>query len=192
MPGVTDISICNLALARIGASRITSFTDGSEEASLCSDLYDPARRETLRSHAWGFATDTATLALATGETDTKYDYVYALPAKCIRAVKLVNPSNDDELAFRVRKDRLLYCNVADAELEYVYDVEDESRFDPMFVSALAFRLAADLAVPVAQSKSLADTMFQKFMLLIRSTTGVDSSEGKAELKTGQSFINARK
>jgi hypothetical protein len=70
----TEISICNLALSRIGASTITSLTANSvKEDRLCNQFYAQFRDELLRSFAWNFAIKTTRLNLTDlFETDTDY------------------------------------------------------------------------------------------------------------------------
>lgn len=192
MAGISNIDICNLALTRIGQDSITDFADGSIEAQHCSNLYDFSRRATLRAHPWNFATETATLAVVTGVTNTKFTYTYQLPADCVRVLKLVNPASDEDLPFEVRKEKYLVTNTADAEVEYVTDVEDTTMFDDMFVSALGYHLASELAIPVAGSKSLKVEMRHDYLTLLFNSKGVDASEKRAPLVTGQAFVDARK
>src|SRR3546814_13239477 len=56
--------ICNSALAKIGAARITALGEASRNASLCAELYDKCRDDLLRAHSWNFATARAKLARA--------------------------------------------------------------------------------------------------------------------------------
>ena len=56
-----DVTICNLALGRIGATAITALGEGSDESDQC-DLYLTKTRDALlRSHAWRFALKEANL-----------------------------------------------------------------------------------------------------------------------------------
>jgi hypothetical protein len=48
----SEVSICNRALAMLGANTITSLQDGSTEANVCNAVYADARDAVLRSHPW--------------------------------------------------------------------------------------------------------------------------------------------
>ncbi len=50
------ISICNEALALLGANTITDFTDNTQEARLVDQFFYSAIKDTLRDYDWAFAT----------------------------------------------------------------------------------------------------------------------------------------
>lgn len=65
---VTDTSICNMSLGRIGAKRIDDITDDTDtksEAIQCRLHYAQTRDALLRSHWWRFASARADLAVVT-------------------------------------------------------------------------------------------------------------------------------
>jgi len=59
-----EVTICNLALARLGDSRIAALSDSKPEAEYCTLFYEATRDEVLRGHPWNFATTRAALSLA--------------------------------------------------------------------------------------------------------------------------------
>ena len=86
MPAVTDI--VNKSLRMIGATRITSLTDGSTNANAANDIYTEVRDELLRSHPWNFATKRAKLAQSATTPTFEFDYAYPLPSDWIRTVSV--------------------------------------------------------------------------------------------------------
>lgn len=58
-----DVTVCNLALARLGDARIVTLADATPEGQFCSLFYSPTLEEVLRSHPWSFATVQAKLRL---------------------------------------------------------------------------------------------------------------------------------
>ena len=60
---VTAVSICNLALARLGDATIESLDDATAQAEYCNLFYAQTRDEVLRSHPWNFAIARKALAL---------------------------------------------------------------------------------------------------------------------------------
>ena len=53
---MSEVSICNSALIKLGASRIASLTEDSKEAKLCYEQYPILRDEVQASHPWNFCT----------------------------------------------------------------------------------------------------------------------------------------
>ena len=58
---MTDIELCNLALARLAIDPISSFEDGTLESSTCKRLYSQKRDAYLESFYWWFAKGQAVL-----------------------------------------------------------------------------------------------------------------------------------
>jgi hypothetical protein len=80
---ISDTSICNMALGRIGATRINDFSDDTEsssEAIQCRLHYETTRDAQLRSNLWRFARARETLSANVTAPDFEYSYAYDLPA----------------------------------------------------------------------------------------------------------------
>ena len=56
-------------------------------------------------------------------------------------------------------------------------VEDATGFDPMFVEAFALRLAAELAVPLAASDSLRDSLIKEYRQFVQQAKTESAMEG---------------
>lgn len=202
------IDICNVALLRLGHDEITSLSEKSKEARYCSRLYDKCRREMLRSHPWNWAERFATLSLLE-LTATDYDYVYALPADCMRVIQIVNPLRyinstapsmridpAPQIAYELRHyadvGKVLVTGQADAELRYVADVTDPNQFDDQFRDALSHRLAAEMAVPLAGKPSIQKTELQLYALILAEGKQIDASESRTQVTPGQDLVSSRR
>jgi hypothetical protein len=62
MPSTSVVEICNRALQKLGAARITSLTQDTPNARSCNVAYNVLRKAELRSHPWSFAIKRAELA----------------------------------------------------------------------------------------------------------------------------------
>ena len=51
----SEVDICNRALSKLGAARITSLTEDSVNARACNAMYESVRDAELRAHPWNFA-----------------------------------------------------------------------------------------------------------------------------------------
>ena len=63
---VSQVDICNLALMRLGESKITTINEGTKKSEHCSMFWDYVLDEVLNDHDWQFAKKAVTLDYATG------------------------------------------------------------------------------------------------------------------------------
>lgn len=153
------VEICNSALVKIGAARITSLSDNTKEAKLCNQIYTPMLKEVLRAHPWNFAKKRATLSVDVTAPNWGYSARFAIPADCLRILKTQYP--DDEW---VQESGYILTNdyAADLKILYVMLVTDTTKFDANFDEAFATRLAHELAYPLVQSTELKARMWQEY------------------------------
>lgn len=178
-----EIDICNIALSRAGAGSIESLTEKTREARACKLHLDLARDSALRDHDWEFARKQASLALLT-ETVEGWSYVYAYPADCIAAREIFNSAKvgeEDRVPFEVGMSstgntRVILTNQASAALIYTSKVTNPVLFDPIFSDALAWRLAAELAVPLRGETSLQQAFMRTALGVINSAKAVGANE----------------
>ena len=149
----SEVDICNLALSHFGQdASIDSIDpiDGSAEAEHAARFYPMARDELLEMHPWSWAKRRATLAeLANDRTD--WAYRYALPAECVKPRIVLPEAYDDEETEGVPFDweqGSLYTDEPNASLVFVLRVTDPTKFSPLFVAALSWRLAAYMSGPI--------------------------------------------
>jgi hypothetical protein len=147
---ISETSIANMALARIGAERISDLeTDDSLSAIHCRVHYEQARDSMLRSHAWAFAAGRSELNEDATEPDFQWAHQYVLPADCLRVVGLY----DSYSSYSVEGRRLLTDESA-ANLIYIKGITDPTKFDQLFVDALVLELAKRIVMPLSQDKVL--------------------------------------
>lgn len=178
---MADITgICNSALAKIGAARITGVTEGSRNANLCGELYAKCRDDLLRAHAWNFAAARAKLARVAEPPVFGPAHAYALPADWIRCVAVHgDAAGRTAPRYRVEGDRLL-SDAEDIYLRYVRQVEDANLMPADFRETLACLLARELAVPIAQSNSLEEKLEARFRTRFRRARTTDGLEDLPE------------
>ncbi len=195
---MTSTDICNLALAYLAKGRITSMTQGTEEARQCAMHYDHCRRMLLRHYRWGFAKRTIKLALADA-TIPGWEYIYGYPSSCL-SVRFVFP---EEYAARTefRKDEyevavsdgvtVLCSNVEDAWCEYTEDVTEVNRMSEEFIEALARYLAASMAMVITGNGDLMKANYQFMQAALEQAKVENAQELEQRPKWPIKYAEAR-
>lgn len=184
MSSVTDI--CNQALSKVGDELISCLTDSSKQARYCRMLYQPTRDAVLRAHPWNFAIERAELAQLSAVPAYEYTYQYKLPTDCLRVLQM----EDVDMVFKIEGGKLL-ADEGTAKIKYIKRVTDSALFDSLFIAALSARLAAEMAVPLADSKTLAETMWELYLNKIGEARGIDAQEGTPDDVPADTWLNSR-
>jgi hypothetical protein len=184
----SSTEICNSALIKLGASRITALTDDSKEARICNDQYDKLRQDLLREHPWNFASKRATLAKTATVPEFEFDSEFQIPTDCLRVLRLDQDNITEK--FKIESDKLL-ANVDSIKILYISDIADVNLFDANFKEALAWRLAGDLAYSLIQSNNLASQIIQRADNQVRMAKHYDAQEGKPDDLIYDQFVASR-
>lgn len=169
----SEVEICNLALIKIGHDTISDLTQETKAARMCSRLYPKLRDATLRAHPWNFAIRRASLVASADAPAYGYSYAYAKPLDYLRIVTCEDPQTD-----YVLESEFFLASISPFKMKYVWKVTDPNRFDSLFIDAFACRLAADLAMPLAQSAEMVDAMWGSYRERIAEARHADAQEGK--------------
>lgn len=163
---MNSTDICNMALAYIGQGRIASLEEESEEAAQCRLFYDHLRRRLLAQHYFSFSAREVKLALLDRERQG-YDFVYAMPAKCLLLQRVYEKGKAREA--KKGEWKLIMVNdsvqgiatdIENAWASYTADVENAAVFSDSFIDALSHGLASAIAVPLSGSGSLQQAHYQ--------------------------------
>jgi hypothetical protein len=156
------VSIWNLALQKVGQSRVASISEDNSNARHCAACYDKLRRAELRKAAWNFSIVRATLAPSATIPEFTYALGFPLPVDCLRL--LIPPrlgldwkieSLDDRPAILTNDGDVLY-------IRYIQDVTDPTRFDPLFEDMLACKMAFNMCEVLTQSNTKKDALMQEY------------------------------
>lgn len=193
MSATSETEVCNIALTRIGHGQISSLTEGTKAADLCNLHYARTRDALLRAHPWNFATKRATLALSSTTPNHEFTYLHALPTDCLKVIRTsweadgytnaavygfpgLSGYATDTVPYRI-EGRFLACNETTAKIEYTAQITDTAQFDANFTDCLAQRLAAELAMPLADNQALAKTCWDLYSAKLADAMTNDAQEG---------------
>lgn len=153
----SNTDIANRAMRLLKAQRITSLTDGSNNANTANDVFTDVRDDLLRSHNWNFATKRQKLAQNSTAPTFEFDNAYTLPADWVRTVSVHNnDAGAGRVLYREEEVATVGVIVTSADelwIRYVYRVTDPNRMASDFRTAFAFELA--LAMPGISNLSAA-------------------------------------
>ena len=167
-----SITACNLALGELRAAPIVDIAEGSLEARECARYYPQALRVLLERHDWAFTNRRAALAeLADNDRAAEWAHAYVLPATCATPLRLVAP--DGGAADFVVENRTLYTQLADAVLEFAASDVTDGEMSGLFVDALAYALAARLAVPIRDSREIKGQLLQQAEIAFQRAVAED-------------------
>lgn len=185
IPMVSETSICNQALTWLGQKPINSLDDPNEKAEWMRNNYPFVRDAVVEEGLWSFATvrgkSEVTQKDAWGQM-----YAHPKPPEWM-AVKRVylNVDNWDrsnwtpDESWELSGDYVL----SNSSVIYLYGVErvtDTGKFTPMFVQALAARLAADAAIPITENRLLQRELWVLWERKLIQALAQDGQQAKME------------
>ena len=148
--GDSALSVCSDALLMLGAKPIASFTEGTDEASICDRLYPDIRDQALMMYPWSFSFKKVQCARLVTIPVTEYKYEYQLPSDRLGSPRAVYDANEVGSPvrndYRIMGDKVL-TNYEEVWVDYQYSVS-ESSMPVFFVQLLKYLLAWHLSVPI--------------------------------------------
>lgn len=198
---ISEVQICNLALARIGQSvLISSMDEASPAASVCNLFYSTCRDRILEAYPWRFATKYVTLQ-DIGTPPTNWAYRYRYPNDCLSARCIVSPGArnltiENRIPYAITEDsagngRAICCDISPAELEYTAQITMPSIFSPEFSNALAWLLASDICLPLTGDPNKIKLYLQMFESSVASAFANNMKEGQDGLPADSIFVTER-
>lgn len=185
---ITEVSICNSALIKLGTDVIGSLTEDTKAARLCNARLSFLRNKVLEDHNWGFATKFVELAsVDPGSTDLDgWAYAYQKPADFLRMQR----GEDWDVEFDTVNEYL----VADEEpfkIKYTAKITNTGKYTYSFAECLAWRLAAELAYALTNSKEVAALMMQGYDMDLKAARYNDAHKKSPEGPYANTWLDAR-
>lgn len=216
----SPIEISNLALSRIGIDQlIESFNDPNNRAKQCLQHYDHCREEALQDFPWNFAQRVVPLALVAGVTVPGYQYVYRYPVTALKVHGLTTDAGGRVLTnrlayymgedcrealpeslrypFRVMADpvtvgaRIIVTDLDLAYLWYTDNVADVNQMTPLFRSALAWKMASEIALGLRAETRLHTNAVQQYAWVVSQAQAHSHGETAPDPEPTPAAIAAR-
>lgn len=173
---VSDVSICNLALQKLGAARISSLSDGSNNQKQCSAAYEAMRDRELRANRWKFAITRVILAASSVSPVFFYAKAFLLPPDCLRPIFPARLGLDWKVENHEGVPAILTNDGTTLEVRYVRQITDPTQFDALFVDALACKLAWHLCETLTQSNTKKEAVHEEYVIAMREARKMNAIE----------------
>jgi hypothetical protein len=170
------VSICNLALVRVGHTPITALNEEGKGALACNANYEPCRDATLRAHPWNFAIRRVSLAQLSTTPAYEFAYEYQLPTDFLKIIRTQDEAASVWSEYRIEEGKLR-TNAGTVKIEYIAKITDPNKFDPLFVDVLATRIAAEISTWLTDTSTSTQRLWEVYDAKLREARGVDAQEG---------------
>jgi ABC-type amino acid transport substrate-binding protein len=191
MAAYSEVEICNLALNEVGrGGQITSLDEQSTSARACKQRYPYSRDAVLRSYDWNFAAKRALCAVVpTSKPPFEYENAYQLPNDCL-LVRSIYCGEDQKYKI---EGKLIVANWGEEPVPIIYTalIDDPTQFDPLFVSALAARIASDICATITESSARSQALWSVYQAKLQEARKRDAQEGQADVLPIGSWITSR-
>lgn len=184
------IGIVNRALDMLGKDTLTSLTDGTETANLCSRNIQQAIDIVISAFPWNSATARASLPALTTTPAWGFGYEYMLPSDCL-TLFMVEDQDVADLDLKVEGRKIRTSLTAPLNVLYALKVTDPASLHPALAECIAARLAADIAYKVTGSSSMADSMEARFKMKRTEAYRLDSREGTPGKVNSSGWLESR-
>lgn len=195
----SETNICNLALQQMGRStRIASLAETTTEAGpICALQYPISRDAVLRSFPWNFAATRAELTAHAEDPAFEFDNYYKLPSDYLWLRKIIDAYDEPYKIERFSSSssgviKVIATNLGSPiQIVYTARVTDPTEFEPLFIQTLAARLAAEIAIPLSETRAKANDLWAVYQAKLREARSVDSQEDSADQSPQGSWVDSR-
>jgi antitoxin component HigA of HigAB toxin-antitoxin module len=195
------VDVANLALSWLGEGDITSLEDDHNNARIMQLNYLYARDATLEAHEWSFAIKRFIPAQNAEAPEFGVTYAYDIPPDILRVLSCdrVDSTPSDFSARIGSKEQIDWVMegsqiLTDESAIYcrgVQRVEQEGKFSPLFVHALAAKLAFLTALPITASKDIQNSMLAIYAAMIHEAKTRDGLQGRSRRVRNRTMAKAR-
>jgi len=158
----SEVSICNLALQKLGAARIVSLSENSRNAKSVNACYEPQRDTELRKYLWNFARKRTSLAAHSTAPAFMYEAAYPLPSDYLRLIKPARLGLDWHVEQHEGALAILSNDGAPLDVRYIARVTNPALFDPSFIEMLACKIAWHTCEDLTQSNTKKAALMEEY------------------------------
>lgn len=171
-----------------------SLDDEYNEAQICNDNFDRIRDLVLEASDWTFATKRYALTPESESPDWGYTYKFTILPEIIRIINVTDDVDDlngeSDLDWR-REENTIHTDAEKIYIKAIRKVTDTSRFSAGFVDSMSIRLAAELAIPIAGSRTLRNDLLGQYNDSLNESIPNENSQGRSNITQSKRYIRVR-
>jgi len=187
----SEVSVCNLALQKLGAARIVALSENSRNAKSVAACYEAQRRSEIRKYLWNFAKRRASLAASSVAPAFTYANAFPVPSDFLRLIKRVVLGLDWHLEQHDGGLAILTNDGAPLEIPYLADVTNAALFDPAFVEMLACKIAWHTCEDITQSNTKKAALMEEYATHRADARRTNAFELPSQEEPDDSWLVAR-
>tara|TARA_A100001515_G_scaffold145075_1_gene151783 strand:- start:6756 stop:7349 length:594 start_codon:yes stop_codon:yes gene_type:complete len=187
----TPLDICSRALILIGADPISSFDDGTTEATVAVNMYEDVAQSALVNTRWRFATNQKVLNQLSDAPTGRYDLAYQLPSDLLMLHAIT--VNDNLIDYQMYGDKV-FADTATSDVviaDYSFRANEET-WPSYFTLAVEFSLAIIFATSIARDANLASLMTARAETTMAKARTMDSQQQTTRKLATSRFLTARR
>jgi len=188
---MNQVGICNMALGWLGATAITSLTDVSTNAELCSANWDAAMDAVLEAKEWTWAVKRDSLTVAGGAPAWGYSRRYQLPSDVVRVLQAGDGQLESNIEWVREGAYLLTDYEGPLQIRYVSRITDPTIWSAGFVVAMALRLAAHMSIALTENRSREGDLWQLYERQLLKGGALDGMQGRSERRRMSAIVSRR-
>lgn len=180
-----SIEIANIALAKIGASRITSFDEDSPEAEVLNTLYSFVRDDEIAKYNWNFAKTRRRLPAEHSTPAFGWQYQYLMPSDCLRVLEvgrwpmpvMSGLILGETRPFVIEGGRIMSNSGGGLDVVYLKREEDTSAYPAIFVEVFASALAKEIAFKISKAANVqlqANQLYENALAKAKKVEAIDT------------------
>lgn len=177
------VDIANIALSLLGEPEVTSLDDDLKQARQVKINYSAARDATLEAHEWSFALTRWRPSPSATPPDFGPAYAFPVPSDVLRVLSVhddpfFSVTEAKEQVQWVLEENKILCDEQVIYCRGIKRVTEEGRFSPLFVHALAAKIAFFIALNLTASAEIQSTMAAVYAGFIKEARSRDGVQGR--------------
>lgn len=180
-------AIANRALSKLGEARVSNIdTDNNKPAKVISFMYDIVRDAMLTACPWNFAIKRVQIAADSDTPAWGYNKQYTLPTDFLALLEIRgNPE------YRLEGGFILTNEGAPLYIKYISRIENSGLFDPLFVEALATRMAFEGCEEITQSNTKKEALLRDYDMIVRQAYASNAIQSQPQDLEPDTWLLAR-
>ena len=190
---LSKTAILNRAIINLGLEPILSPGDDNRRARLASLLYDTVVDGLLEaSPPWNFATKPVILSTALSNTPTwGFAFSFAAPSDWLAHIHTEGINEPFRLEHDANAGTIYVTDLSTLRIKYVARITNTTQWPHMFHEAVAFKLAAELSIPLTRRSDLRTKMEELALQKLDDARYNDHVQSPQETVVSNRYLVAR-